>query len=56
MTAKFSFLCKRGNLACQPTKSCHTPHQVTIEEKLILKIETSGVIEVYLILFFILYT
>ena len=38
---------KRGNLACQPPKSCHTPHQVTIEEKLILKIETSGVIEVY---------
>ena len=47
---------KRGNLACQPPKSCHTPHQVTIEDKLILKIETLGVIEIYLILFFILYT
>ena len=47
---------KRGNLACQPQKGCHTPHQMTIAEKLVLKIETLGVIEVYFILFFILYT
>ena len=47
---------KRGNLVCQPLKSCHIPHQMTIEENLVLKIETYCAIEVYFILFFILYT